>query len=362
MNSPSSSLMNVLSKKRPPDVVRKAVDLIKKEFEVYSFMSDRVPKNFTDDHWKRTLLLKTPKERVAYWQFIALNERKRELDKAKKEEKKEKTIAFREEERIKFENGLMGYGSGLYQLMFPPGCLEGVGIGRLAAVERLKDVPKIALDFQLVETESPKNLSQLRLQLMDLHSYQRLQSPYPLPFELINYNQRSEKMRSALKLFGYMDRKIPAPLSPPVAPYNPYKGRRDVVYISKHAREVLDGPLSFDTYILPVTYGIDKVCLSAALRDRIKPKALPLRKYIRWSGPINYPLVNVYKVLEIVARTGGDWELAIRSSYSKRYMMTDEEKQKLRQLPAASLALERQLENQEIVKMIEQGVPERISL
>ncbi|CAD5229068.1 unnamed protein product [Bursaphelenchus okinawaensis] len=366
MNGPSQQLLKVLSRNRREDVVQKAIDVIRKEFEIYSFVSDRVPSQFTDEQWKNMLFMKAPAQRVDYWHFLALNERRAENDKQKRERRKEVVRQSRDDERQKFESGLMGYGSAMYQLYynrFGDENLEDPGVHRLAAVERLKDVPKVALDLQFLRTEEQKQFNKMKEQVRDLHSYQRIQSKYPLPFELINFDQRIARTKTFVDSFGYMNRNIPAAFLPAVAAHNPYKGRRNVVYISRHARHVLDGPLKHDTYIVPVSFDNHKVCFSAALRDNIRPVALPIQKYIKWSGPITYPLVNVFKTLEIVARTGGDWELAIRSSYSRRYMMSQEERDDFKKNNThVGVAYDRQVERQQIMEMIEQGVKERVTL
>ena len=136
---------------------------------------------------------------------------------------------------------------------------------------------------------------------------------------------------------------------PDVHSNNPYinsLGKENIVYLSKlvkcledmlftflylrHAPP-MDGPLTAGAYILPITLDRGRESVGASRQQGYLARSLPLDKYIvyasttfyyfrlcmlhefRWKfGPRFIPFCNVVKILDEVASSGGDWEMAFK--------------------------------------------------
>jgi hypothetical protein len=55
---------------------------------------------------------------------------------------------------------------------------------------------------------------------------------------------------------------------------------KEVVYISRFAKDMLDGPLKHDAYILPVTFDLNHESLKCARLPNIRFMSLPINKYV----------------------------------------------------------------------------------
>jgi hypothetical protein len=70
---------------------------------------------------------------------------------------------------------------------------------------------------------------------------------------------------------------------PPVYNDNPFLNSQDkeVIYISRYAKDMLDGPLKHDVYILPVTSDNNKESFAGARLPNVYFMSLPIRKYMK---------------------------------------------------------------------------------
>jgi hypothetical protein len=70
---------------------------------------------------------------------------------------------------------------------------------------------------------------------------------------------------------------------PTVYENNPYLDNQDkeIIYFSRYAREMFDGPLKHDVYIVPVTFDANKKSISGARSGNFRTLAFPIRKYMK---------------------------------------------------------------------------------
>jgi len=103
--------------------------------------------------------------------------------------------------------------------------------------------------------------------------------------------------------------------------------REQVIYISKFAREMLDGPLIHKAYILPMVFDKNKETTGAIRAGRYRAMYFPIRKYIKWqTGSVYLPFQSSIRVLNEVASNGGNWEIALKANIAKRHLRTTEER------------------------------------
>ncbi|MFH4974592.1 hypothetical protein AB6A40_001301, partial [Gnathostoma spinigerum] len=100
----------------------------------------------------------------------------------------------------------------------------------------------------------------------------------------------------------------------------------DIVYISRHARQMLDGPLKSDVYVICASWDDKKESLGATRKGCYRSARLPLDKYLRWkSGGKAIPFPNILRILDEVYTTNGDWETALKNHVSQRHWATSDE-------------------------------------
>ncbi|VDO56357.1 unnamed protein product [Haemonchus placei] len=264
-----------------------------KELEVFAYMGNIVPKSLTDDHWYRILnTTDSVTDRVSFWEYVAVKQRREEKDKMRKNVKYEEFLAKYEEEKAKFERGEMGYGPDLYQLVHNPmrnkkkiHLTQGA---RVLSALRCGEVPKVILDLQYMFNEKPRVQSELGNQLQCVGFYG---GRYTHQTVLPDFTSKGVK--------------------------EVFPGE-NVVYISKHARDTIDGPLNAGAIALCVSMDTAREALGAARRGRMRAVRLPIKKYIKWQkGPMYLPFPNILRIFREVHLNGGDWETALLNNISK---------------------------------------------
>lgn len=55
---------------------------------------------------------------------------------------------------------------------------------------------------------------------------------------------------------------------------------KEIVYISRYAKDSLDGPLKNDVYILPVTFDRKRESLAGARSGGFRLMSIPFKKYV----------------------------------------------------------------------------------
>lgn len=163
----------------------------------------------------------------------------------------------------------------------------------------------------------------------------------PLPNAFVNVNKEDPFTQNFITKYVFplntsgfhRDYKI----LPQLHPNNPYHDpnekdpTKQVIYISKFAKEQLDGPLIHKAYVIPLAFDKFRETIGAARRGNYRTMYLPIRKYIKWrSGAIKIPFVGLVNIFNEVANNGGDWAYALEKFIPRLNKMSlDERKQQI---------------------------------
>uniref|UniRef100_A0A8R1DHF3 SAM-dependent MTase TRM10-type domain-containing protein n=1 Tax=Caenorhabditis japonica TaxID=281687 RepID=A0A8R1DHF3_CAEJA len=125
----------------------------------------------------------------------------------------------------------------------------------------------------------------------------------------------------------------------------------NTIYLSSHARDVLDGPLTADVIGVCVSMGRNREALSAARRAGIRAYRLPIHRYVKWkSGPQFLPFPNLMNVIRQVYANGGDWSTALHNNISRRHLIDPNEDEYKKQMTLRRKA--REEERRELTEAI----------
>ncbi|KAI6209623.1 SAM-dependent MTase TRM10-type domain-containing protein [Aphelenchoides besseyi] len=335
---PSASFLSKFAKNSQ---VLRLIERYKKEFEIFSYLSDRVPTSLCDNDWQKMLETRSCEERVKLWDFIAVKQTREQFDITRRKTRREMAQNLMKDQLI-------------FKLVLGNELLIDQ---RQCSVYALRDQPTIALDLQFVSEELLATRRQLAKHTMYFISENRWQHKRPFPLCLINANQEDPLVKGFIDELGFFNRQTKATdFLPDLHHKNPFAGQKEVIYISRHSRDILDGPLKHDTYIVPVTYDAKQQSLGAARKANIRPLALPIRKYVKWEfGPMFLPLTNIQRVLATVSKTGGDWSRALHENISRRHLIPQTEQKAIQPQEVARFRRE---ERHQIVQAIKDAFPE----
>ncbi|KHJ96288.1 ATP-dependent DNA ligase domain protein [Oesophagostomum dentatum] len=226
---------------------------------------------------------------------------------------------------------------------------------RMASAMRVNERPKIALDLQYMFKEKHRVQSELGNQMQYVIS-ENLDSRTPLHLSFVNFPNTEDSQKWLEKSVGFYGGLY---THQTILPDFTHKGVKEtfpdeeVVYISRHARDVLDGPLNVGAIALCVSMDTAREALGAARRGRMRVVRLPIKKYVKWQqGPMYLPFPNIMRIFRHVHESGGDWETALLSNISKRHLITPEEKEAQAQLEKTNRRKIRQREKNELIKTI----------
>ncbi|KAI6191540.1 hypothetical protein M3Y97_00239300 [Aphelenchoides bicaudatus] len=336
LSAPSATFLAKIANK--PGVL-KAVERCQKEFEIYSYLTDRVAGDLTDSDWAKLLESKKVEERVSLWNYIAVKQRREAEDAEKAEQKRNRVIEIYKQQQAKYDQGGMGYGPGMHRMFSDLSAhlkneTELIVDSRQYIAHKLKDMPTLAFDMQYVPTarslENSNMAQNLRVTIAD-NRYNML-SPFPLC--IFNCDMKSPRVERFFNIVGMLNRENQSEFLPEVHEGNPFLDKqankdKQILYISRHARDVLDGPLKHDVYILPVAFDHNRESIGGARSGNFRAVSLPIRKYVEWkSGHMGLPLSNLQRMFSIVSQTGGDWHKALHAVIAKRHFITAEEHQR----------------------------------
>ncbi|KAK0405532.1 hypothetical protein QR680_018042 [Steinernema hermaphroditum] len=341
---------------------KKIINRVMKEVEIYEYMATKVPQQMTDECWVELLERKTLSARVQYLEFLAVRERRQARDKSTRRGTKEEVIAASEEQRQRYDDGGMGYGPELYQLLNNP--LRNKKRVRHSEGMRVwesmrTDVPEVAIDLQHFSSMDSVSRSKVGKQIQYAIS-ENFASRRPMPLSFYGYNMSNP---AAAKLFercvGYYNMEytdqvvLPSFYNGTVADIK--KSGKRVVYISNAARRMLDGPLKNDVYILCASKDTGRSALSSSRANNIPVYNLPIKKYVKWeSGPQFLPLNNVVRILREVYLNYGDWETALRNNISNRHLMSYEARLEKNEMFIKKQG-EKQRYREELLQLIQDG-------
>ncbi|PAV63262.1 hypothetical protein WR25_21556 [Diploscapter pachys] len=331
------------------------------ELELYLYLGQIIPDVLTDQDWTRLLTMRSTQERVAFWEYRGLTCAREKRDKIRAEKKRQEhqklSEKFDEAMRI-IEEGGMGYAPQGYRLIQNPLRNQADGHrlhgARMYYSIALLNNPRVIVDMRDIPFAQDSHRRHLSAHIREaIRQNNESNRPLPLSFAGI---ELSESMKNYLKYqVGYFDsaydhQRLTPDLSakPPQEMYD--FDRDEVVYISKYAKDMLDGPLDKKAYIVPATMDLSRESLGLGRKSRVQMFCLPIKKYVIWRhGPMFIPLPTIVKILREV-NTHGNWEEAFHKSISRRHLHDSDEKFEQRQ----SLFRERREEKKNLIKSIEE--------
>ncbi|KHJ83725.1 hypothetical protein OESDEN_16573, partial [Oesophagostomum dentatum] len=205
-------------------------------------------------------------DRVSFLEYIAIKQRRQERDKQRKNSKQEKFLAEFEKEKEKFLRGEMGYGPDLYQLVHNPmrnrKKIHAAQGARMASAMRVNERPKIALDLQYMFKEKHRVQSELGNQMQKIWT-----RGHHCHLSFVNFPNTEDSQKWLEKSVGFYGGLY---THQTILPDFTHKGVKEtfpdeeVVYISRHARDVLDGPLNVGAIALCVSMDTAREALGAA--------------------------------------------------------------------------------------------------
>lgn len=353
---PNETFLSTLNKEQL-NVVNKLI----KELEVYLWMAPTAPETMSDDHWRRMLTQKNVFERVTFLRYLALTQHRARRDALKKKTNNDELEKQFAAEKEKFDRGGMGYGPGMYQILMNPmrnkkRIHQEYGI-RVWRSMRLDDKPHIVFDMQFLHEmfERRRNVIGNQMQYLIAENFQR-EEPFQLTFA--NFNDQLESNKRLLHDFvGFYNGEHTDQLILPdfvnKSIRQIYPDEKEIVYISRYGREVLDGPLQHKVYVICASYDLNRESIGAARKGSFRAMRLPFKRYVRWqTGPQYLPFINLLRVLDEVYQSNGDWRSALLNNISKRHLRSEEEKSAYA-IFNAEKTKEKKRELEELVKMIE---------
>lgn len=319
-----------------PKELKSAYEKTLKEFEIFVYMGKYVPSKMTDEAWNQSLKCKSLNDRLGYWEYLAVTDRRQQRKDKINTSKQENYKKILEEQQKIYENGGMGYGPEMYQIMSNP-MRNQKRVNNIEAAKVLAamstDSPRIALDLQYVQEMNRREQSELGNQMQYVIS-ENFTARYPLVVDFVNSPPKEFLNEWLAKSVGYYTGSY---TNQTILPDFSTKGIKefygdpeDTIYISPNARDVLDGPLVADVIGVCVTMGRKREALSAARRAKIRAYRLPIHRYVKWkSGPQVLPFPNLINIFREVYSNGGDWSTALHNNISKRHLIgSDEDEQK----------------------------------
>lgn len=301
------------------------VDLILKEFDLFSRLSKRFPSKLKDSDWKTLLEVSTRKARYDQAMFLY----RKELLEAGDMRKKEK---LREGRRLEAAN--QSRNSSFISPYLQTKTQEWSQFRNVVEAYRLKDKPILAVDCQFLSRLSPRGRGLTALQLQYLISENRnSQSPFRLHF--VNYNKEDPKVRELEKnkVQALMTPDVFCPIVSNGGLKNTFETSKEIIYLSPDASEELESVEDDKVYVIGgivdrvVEHGIPKqASLEAALSANVLTRKLPIDRYVEFkSGSRFLTLLAVSEILRQV-NLHGDWKRAMEVAIPKRNVRAAEEK------------------------------------
>uniref|UniRef100_A0A914YY55 SAM-dependent MTase TRM10-type domain-containing protein n=2 Tax=Panagrolaimus superbus TaxID=310955 RepID=A0A914YY55_9BILA len=365
---PSNKFLSSLKSSTDGEQKVKLVNRILKELELVDYFHTKVPEFLNDYHWEKLVRSRHVADRVSMIEYFALSQRREKNDKERREARLKAFNEQMEREKAKYENGQMGYGPYLYQLMLNPmrnmKHINLVNGSRQYYTRMLAETPKVAFDLQFLQHMPVSDASKIgaQVEMCLAENTNNFRRPFHLEFLNLNLSDQTFNLKAPLAavtkhlIKEHADQQI----VPDFYPDMHYKfNDKNVYYVTKFAKRFFEGPLDpSKTIILPATMDKENIIqsINVVKKYRFTPIYLPIRKYIKWeSGGFYMPLPNILRTLKIVAETGGDWETAINQNVAYRHTIPiQQQREKIKHIYDEKQQLRR--EKTELIKMIENTV------
>ncbi|KAI1715801.1 mitochondrial ribonuclease P protein 1 like protein [Ditylenchus destructor] len=329
---PSSILMAKIGNQT---AMQKLIERIGKEYEVFEYFYHHPPKHLENRDWEQMLNLRDTYERVHFWSFLSKKQYRREKDENRQNERSAWHRAYTEEQDKKHEAGGMGYARHLHWLYRSQYETRFADAGRSVSPYIVGDMPQLAFDMQYVlrARHIQKNIISNQLAYTIIENVQNFRRSFPV--DIVNADVDSNP--NMARFFGNIDlfkktHPIERLVLPEIKADNPHQSTSDsdptqqVVYISRYAREMLDGPLIHKAYVIPFTFDNQRETLEAPYTGRYRMMCLPLDKYLKVvSGTKYVPFVEILRIFGEVAN-GSTWCKAIANHVPVRKLIPPSER------------------------------------
>ncbi|VDK59901.1 unnamed protein product [Anisakis simplex] len=195
---------------------------------------------------------------------------------------------------------------------------------------RLDEKPHVVFDMQFIDemAEKRRNIIGNQMQYLISENFRR-EEPFQLTFANFD-DQRKQNQKLLENFIGFYNGEhmnqtiLPDFLNQSVRDI--YPNEKEIVYITRYGREMLDGPLKNKVYVICASFDTNRESIGAARKGNFRAMRLPFKKYVRWqSGPQYLPFINLVRVLDEVYESNGDWETALLNNISKRHLRSAEE-------------------------------------
>ncbi|GMR33632.1 hypothetical protein PMAYCL1PPCAC_03827, partial [Pristionchus mayeri] len=299
---------------------KKRLELLIKQTQLYCYLARKVPTTLSDEEWSKLLNVRSVSELVSKLEFIAVTARREELDRLKKNGG-ERFTAIQEQEEKRYNAGGMGYGPQLYELVSNPlrrksrdNLMKGANVW--SSLRLMDEHPTIVFDMQYVFDRQHDREHTIKKQLQYCIT-ENMYSRRPLPLILSNVPDNKNGKFYTENVLGFWGNEYRHQMIlPDVEKVSPRaavikatgKTNPKIVYISRHARRVLDGPLNADAYVLCASFDNNRESFIAANNQKIHAYRLPIQKYCNWQyGAHVLPLPNLMRLFRDLVQSGGDW-------------------------------------------------------
>ncbi|KAF1769483.1 hypothetical protein GCK72_001300 [Caenorhabditis remanei] len=318
MHEPSPEFLSKLTSEE-----NKKVEMILKEFDLFSRLSKRFPSKLKDSDWKTLLEVSTRKARYEQAMFLY----RKEILEAEDMKKKGK---LREGRTLEAANQIRN--PTFISPYLQTKTQEWSQFRNVVEAYRLENQPILAVDCQFLNRLSPRGRGLTALQLQYLISENRnSQNPFRLHF--VNYNKKDPKIRELEK------NKLQSLANPdvfcPIISNDGFKNvfEAEIIYLSPDAPEELESVENNKVYVIGgivdrvVEHGIPKMAsLEAAQSANVLARKLPIDRYVDFkSGSKFLTLLAVSEILRQV-NLHGDWSKAMEVAIPKRNIRAAEEK------------------------------------
>ncbi|VDD96178.1 unnamed protein product [Enterobius vermicularis] len=307
---PSEAFLSTL-----PAADKDLAEKIFKEVEIYVWMSEFSPSKLLSENWTQLLKLPTILERVQYLDFLS----RKEYFKTKKEVKK----ASKEQVNI----------SGYRALLSPLRNSKHIDLligSRFFKTMRLNEKPQMVADVRFLENDlKSAHISTLGRQMKIIIQENSIRRE-PFLMTMAGFPKAGEVASQFLKSVQFYDSPYLAQKFLPVLTKKSveeiFPDRNEFVYISRHAKRYLEGPLDKKAYVFGLCFDYGRETLGVCRTHGFDIRRLPIEKHVKWVvGPKIIPYPNIVRILDNVYESNGDWGTALLNNISKRHLRQEEE-------------------------------------
>ncbi|CAJ0942842.1 unnamed protein product, partial [Mesorhabditis belari] len=318
---------------------QQTTERIYEEVKLYAYLGQYVPQQLSSAEWKTLLELEDLSKRIEFLWFLAIKQRREQRDFEKRDpdeiaSKIKKRRQELDEVAHKAISGEMVYGPMGFQEIGNPfrrkQRVRHICGARLAAALRIQR-PIVGFDMQFLDKWDKMETSSIG-KMLNFALTDNVMSPTTFDLRFFNL-PKGEKTNKffQIHLNSYFADKQDQTILPELSQNGAHEALKDaktIVYLSRYARRYIDGPLSADAYVICASFDNERESVGASRRlgKKVYAASLPIDKYLKWErGSKALPLNNVFRILQEVHASAGDWESALRNNIARHHFSSPEE-------------------------------------